>query len=269
MRYREQIFERSRGFCETITRMLWIYLSPHLDDVAFSCGGLLWEQAQQGESVQVWTLFAGDPTTGAASDIIHELHARWGLGRDVMEARRAEDRLACARLGVSPRHFELADCIYRLGMKSDQPLYPTREALFGQVHAEEQELIAALSEVITREIPPEAVIVCPLALGNHVDHQITRQALERAGRARWFYADYPYVRENAAALDSLEKAGWTPLVFPTRAEGLEAWVEAATAYASQISSFWRDAADLGAQLSAYYQQMGGIRLWRNKTEQPF
>ena len=36
----------------------WIYLSPHLDDAVYSCGGMLWEQVQRGVQAEVWTIFA-------------------------------------------------------------------------------------------------------------------------------------------------------------------------------------------------------------------
>ncbi len=39
----------------------WIFLSPHLDDVALSCGGLVLDLAQQGFVVDNWTLMGGYP----------------------------------------------------------------------------------------------------------------------------------------------------------------------------------------------------------------
>ncbi len=37
-----------------------IYLSPHLDDVALSCGGRIVKQRSKGENVLVVTVFTGD-----------------------------------------------------------------------------------------------------------------------------------------------------------------------------------------------------------------
>jgi len=53
--------------------MNWIYISPHLDDVAFSSGGLVWEQSNAGEQVGIWTIFAGDPPVGPLSDFAEKL----------------------------------------------------------------------------------------------------------------------------------------------------------------------------------------------------
>jgi len=69
--------------------MNWIYLSPHLDDVALSVGGLLWEQSQAGEQVAVWTICAGDPPPGDFAAFAQTLHARWGIGIEAAAARRA------------------------------------------------------------------------------------------------------------------------------------------------------------------------------------
>ena len=39
--------------------MRWVYLSPHLDDAVFSAGGLIYEQAQGGLPVEIWTYNLG------------------------------------------------------------------------------------------------------------------------------------------------------------------------------------------------------------------
>lgn len=93
--------------------MHWIYLSPHLDDVALSCGGLVWEQSQAGEQVEVWTVCAGDPPPGPLSPFAEELHRRWKTGPEAAQPRREEDKRSLEFLGASPRHFPLPDCIYR------------------------------------------------------------------------------------------------------------------------------------------------------------
>jgi len=69
----------------------WIYLSPHLDDAALSCGGLLWEQSQAGDEVAVWSICAGDPPPGRLSPFARSLQARWGTGsRSAAERRLGE-----------------------------------------------------------------------------------------------------------------------------------------------------------------------------------
>ena len=80
--------------------MTWIYLSPHLDDAAFSCGGLIWEQVKAGETVEVWTICAGEPPEGELPPFARSLHDRWGTGGQTVARRRAEDQAACEVLGA-------------------------------------------------------------------------------------------------------------------------------------------------------------------------
>ena len=108
------------------------------------------------------------------------------------------------------------------------------------------------------KISPGANIVCPLTLGNHVDHRLTRSAAERLGIPLWFYADYPYLLE-ADHLKALEKFhSMTMIISP---EGLRAWQESIAAHGSQISTFWQNLEEMRAAIQAYSQRMGGVKLF--------
>jgi LmbE family N-acetylglucosaminyl deacetylase len=245
--------------------MHWIYLSPHLDDIALSCGGLLWEQAQVGEPVSVWTICAGDPPEGPLSAFAEELHDRWETGREATQARRQEDILACQRLGALYRHFSIPDCIYRQGAGSPGQLYTSERAIFGPLHPYEAALVETLSEEITRRLPAQAELVVPLAIGGHVDHRLTRAAAERlaqSGRRLWYYADYPYALSNLEALENLSRAGWLDSPFSVSPAGLAAWQEGVAAHSSQISTFWPNLQTMKGALQAYCQQNKGVHLWR-------
>jgi hypothetical protein len=109
---------------------------------------------------------------------------------------------------------------------------------------------------------PGVMIVCPLALGGHVDHQLTRAAAERLGCPLWYYADYPYVLKEAEELDRLQQSGWEAVQFPISPEGLSAWEAAVAAHASQISTFWAGVDEMRAELRTYAHSQTGLRLWR-------
>ena len=70
--------------------MRWIYLSPHLDDIVLSCGGMVWQQVQAGDVVEIWTIFSGDAPPGPLAGFAQELHARWQTGPEASAVRRAE-----------------------------------------------------------------------------------------------------------------------------------------------------------------------------------
>ena len=95
--------------------MRWIIISPHFDDAVLSCGGLIWESARRGRTVEIWTIFAGYPSPGPLSELAARIHAQWGTGdaRQTVDLRRAEDRAAAALVGATARHFSNPDCIYR------------------------------------------------------------------------------------------------------------------------------------------------------------
>ena len=161
--------------------MNWIFLSPHFDDIALSCGGLVWELAQAGEPVSIWTVCAGDPPRRKLSAFAQAIHERWETGTGAVEQRRAEDRVSCAAMHASHRYINNPDCIYRPRNKAIPHYYPSGADLFGKVHpAERKNLVRRLSRIFQKEIHPSSQIVCPLTLGNHVDHQITRKAAEQA-----------------------------------------------------------------------------------------
>jgi LmbE family N-acetylglucosaminyl deacetylase len=243
--------------------MDWIYLSPHFDDIALSCGGLVWEQVQAGNRVGIWTICAGKPPPGPLSPFAELLHARWETGPAATAQRQAEDSLSCQRLGADFRRFSVPDCIYRRSEeKSGEHLYTSDQALNGPLHPGEVPLVERLQAELEKLIPPQATVVCPLTLGKHVDHQLTRAAAEKLNRPLLYYADFPYVLAHADELSLLLQQGWKATTYPISEPGLAAWQDSIQAHASQISTFWLDIAAMRTVIQAYCEQNNGIRLWQ-------
>ncbi len=245
--------------------MAWIYLSPHLDDVALSCGGLVWEQAQSGEEVSIWTICAGEPPVGALSPFATQLHARWEAGSNAPARRKIEDGNSCRRLGANYRHFSIPDCIYRRNPLTGEFMYASEASLNGPLHPGDVKLAQDIRLKLRKRLPGNANLVCPLALGAHVDHQLTRSAAKRPGSALWFYADFPYVQRYKYQLDQLKVDGWDSQLFPVSQAGLLAWQDAIAAHASQISTFWSSELEMRKAVAAYLFENGGLRLWRPRA----
>ncbi|NPV56955.1 MAG: PIG-L family deacetylase [Anaerolineae bacterium] len=242
--------------------MQWIFLSPHLDDAALSCGGLIWRLTRRGDPVEIWTIFAGDPPPGAQlSTLASALHKRWSAGNNPVPARRQEDLCACRRLGAQPRHFNLPDCIYRSHPLDGGPRITSDEDLFGGNPLLERRLLADLRAMLAAELPVGARVVCPVTIGGHIDHRLTRLAAEGLGMHLWYYPDYPYAAMPRTQGLPWHEAGWQPYYLSASKESLAAWGDAVACYTSQISSFWKDAADMRTAL-ADYRRSGGGRLWR-------
>jgi LmbE family N-acetylglucosaminyl deacetylase len=248
--------------------MRWIYLSPHLDDAVFSCGGLIWEQTRRGDRVEVWTLFAGSPRLTAFSPFADSLHARWRTGLHAPTLRQEEDRQACAILGAQPRYFDYLDCIYRTIPDTGGWVINRLDDLFAPIHPAETHLLDGWIELAVRSIPDQAALVSPRSLGGHRDHRLTTHAAVHLASIRtdlhhYSYADVPYVLNTSPAEDpetivtaigegeNLEPAPWS-----ISERGLAAWQAAAGAYRSQISSFWPDAEAMAAGLRRYWA-LGG------------
>ena len=144
-------------------------------------------------------------------------------------------------------------------------MYTSEEALKGPLQPGDRQVIQTLLEALKRFVQPDDCIICPLGLGRHVDHRLTRRAAERLGWRLWYYADYPYVLQDKRRLKHMEQAGWMKQVFPITQEGLAAWQDAIAEHSSQISTFWESELEMRQAVSDYLQMNGGIRLWRKPS----
>ena len=238
----------------------FLYLSPHLDDVALSCGGQIYQHTQAGRRVLIVTVTAGEPALDPAGEIsayARSLHDRWDLLADAVAGRRAEDADACALLGADFLHLDVADCIYRLHPETGQSFYVSDADLFGPVHPAEAELVERVAGRFG-ELPGAGQVVVPLGVGNHVDHQITRLAAERVWGEQGliYYEDFPYAQEPGAVEKVVggQTGRWRSQDHPLTPEAMEAKIQSILAFRSQISTFWTDETDLRGQVGGWAEK---------------
>jgi LmbE family N-acetylglucosaminyl deacetylase len=115
-------------------------------------------------------------------------------------------------------------------------------------------------------LPHAGQVYSPLGVGNHVDHQLTRRAADRAFSSALYYEEYPYVAAPGAldrVLPPDERAEWEALVTVLGEPAMAAKIEAITAYDSQLSSFFLDDADLDRRVRAI-----GKRGWTEAGQPP-
>ncbi len=236
--------------------MRWIYLSPHLDDIVLSCGGMVWEQVQRGAQVDIWTIFSGDAPPGDLAPFAQELHERWGTGREASAVRRAEDAAACQSLGAQHHHLNYPDCVYRY-LPEGSPLIADNEALFKTPLDVQQALVDEIAQVLAVNLPRRARLACPLSIGGHIDHRIVRAAAEKLGRRLYFFADYPYLVTHRVNLRAWVLPGWRRLRQPVSTDGLAGWQAAVGYHQSQISTFWGGQDEMRRDIEAYWQGGGG------------
>src|SRR5579885_1850473 len=107
-----------------------IYLQPHFDDAALSCGGAIALQTGTGQKVLIVTVFGGAPAEGTRlSPFAVQLQERTGLGADGAEAvrrRREEDSAAAAILGADTLWLDFPEAIYR----GTPAIYTSEDAVF-------------------------------------------------------------------------------------------------------------------------------------------
>lgn len=219
---------------------------------------------QRGDYVEIWTICGGEADLDQTSPFASQLHQRWGTEEDPVRVRRDEDRDAARLLGVRRRSFPIPDCIYRHS-ETGEFYYPTEESLFGELDQREKGLMDWLASEITRLIPSDAQLVSPFGVGNHVDHQLTRQAAQAAWSRLWYYADVPYILREP---DWRQKwlTGFQPAMrMLLSAKALQHWGDAMMAYRSQISTFWNDETSLRNDLEKLTLQGEGGILWRREV----
>jgi len=241
-----------------------IYLSPHADDVALSCGGQIFDQTRRGAAALVVTFFAATPPPIPFSDFAQGQHAKWQTQEDAMAARRAEDRAAYAIVGAEPLYLDYLDCIYRLHPQTGAPMYASEEGIFGEVDPAEAEWHVALAgriAAIAGPPRPDLTLYAPLTVGHHVDHQLIWRAahvLVARGYRLTFYEDHPYAMRPGmldAALAS--QPALQPELVHISDAAMDARVAAIACYRSQIKTLFGDLATMEAGVRAYCQALAG------------
>jgi LmbE family N-acetylglucosaminyl deacetylase len=234
-----------------------------------------------GNSLVVATVFGGKPDYAHLSVFAQEIHGRPLAGVDPIETRWAENRKALEMLGAIDRTGDYLDCIYREDTARGAWLYTSEASLFGPVSTVERGLPYELAQALAAGAPPpeECRIYAPLAVGNHVDHQLVRKAaflMHQQGFQVCFYEDYPYVVRDANALSAAlalpRRMRWTAELIPLSDDHIQRKVDAISAYRSQIGVLFGvqdqgGPADVGPAVRSFAQQVAGIpkrqaeRLW--------
>jgi LmbE family N-acetylglucosaminyl deacetylase len=223
-----------------------VFVSPHLDDAALSCGASIWSLGRAGCTCEVVTLFAGE-TTGPVSSFARRFNAVCSLTIEGTNQRRCEDREAMAALAAEMDHWPTLDAIYRTD-DNGRPLYPSRSALFRALQPDDDALVERLAgePYVASAVARADALVVPLAIGGHVDHVIARRCIEmfmcaHPCRAQLiFYEDLPYAcRATRRQREARVPLGFSPVVARLSAEAFDAKARAILCYRSQAGMLRR------------------------------
>jgi len=248
-----------------LARYTRVYLSPHLDDAALSCGGTI---AASPDRALVITLCTAPPSETTFNAVAVEFHAEWGLAPDeVLHVRRAEDAEAMTILGVDYVYADWLDAIYRM-----PEAYHSRATLYRHPTPDDP-LLPQVRDLLALLIAhaPQATIYVPLGVGHHVDHLAVFESAVACPPDRLaFYEDINYALAPGAVEQRLAEIGQT-LVAENLAFGassLQKKIAAIAAYRSQMEALFGGTAAMEAAIAAYHatlaQERDGYaeRIWR-------
>ena len=222
--------------------MKTIYLSPHLDDAVLSCGGLIYDQVNAGMDVEVFTFMCAIPRETSS---------------EKYTIRMKEDKEALKILGAKPIHYCFLDGLDRKDFEGNK-LYST---VFSTVHPEDRTSLA-ITHLLKMQLESDDILMCPLAVGSHVDHVIIRKAGEDLGISLTYFVDFPYVEYLPDALDPAV-LGLTETTADITSEGLSHWIDAMRKYVSQ--DLYPTPEITAQKIKEYWAKNKGVSLWRKET----
>jgi LmbE family N-acetylglucosaminyl deacetylase len=261
-----------------------IVLSPHLDDAALSCGGLL-AGMPAGLPRTVITICCGNPVPRAPEPPPDAPAKAAGRARNrkgfaTPEERRAEDRAAMASVGADCLQLGFADAVYRRSAVTGALIYERPRQKWVGPGVDDAPYMEELFLILRRLCVNvgRVLLISPLGIGHHVDHVITAQvALRLSSRVfrLLFYEDFPYVvdlqkgdgvgdPQTAMARLGVEPAArlWLPIDAERKARLIEHYV-------TQVPVLFGETARVREVIARRTHQGGPAELyWRVRRPEP-
>ena len=226
-----------------------LFISPHLDDVAFSCGGTLLRLVDAGWDTTLLTVFTRSVPNPSGFALRCQTDKGLGPEVDYLALRRDEDREFARIASVGEvLHWPYPEAPHRG--------YESAPELFGTWRSEDDpwQPIAADLSALVHHLQPD-VVFAPQGLGNHIDHrQVIKAAMEAglAPTAVW-YRDTPYaLREPSAAPSPLLPDGLSEYAVAVD-DVLNRKIAGCIAYASQIGFQFGGPEEVRRKLMAFHQ----------------
>jgi LmbE family N-acetylglucosaminyl deacetylase len=284
-----------------------LFISPHLDDAVFSCGGYAYRLALAGAKVVIVTVITADDSDERLPSWLAKRYTRqWNLDKNPFAARCQEDEAAARVLHVETMHLGFLDAIYRRGADG-QPLY-AQAVTHSPVHAYDWEVFEpavkeTLGNLKNQYNSQRVIMICPLGVGGHLDHQIVRHAVEGISEPKdtMYYEDFPYSiqandLENASAAEAPRTRNLHPEMIKLSPGEADARQRAMACYTSQIPGCFPSKMDrlieilrarlpfvgtrlkyspnlsaslerMNSRMRAYIARVGGERYWLHANEQ--
>ena len=167
-----------------------IFLSPHLDDAVFSCGGLIAKASSLGCPVEVITFY----TKQVNADTLPPRQQKMAAKFAIYEQRKKEDSAALNFLEATPIWIDYTERFFRSPWLTNVlHTFRTPEEASLDEYANVGSIKQYLNELCDKY--PEAHLFAPIGIGNHYDHvelflaSITTAVEKRALDRFTFYED--------------------------------------------------------------------------------
>ncbi len=185
------------------------FVSPHLDDAALSCGGLLCHLADKTDVtvVSVFTKVTQSPYTLSARQFLKQ--CKNPDAENLFEERKKEDVEALNSIGVKTTHLGFVDASWRKkeglhGLRKAIAdvfpefghVYPTYRwnVISGVISKYDNSLMDSIKKSLESLISSHQkfVVFCPLGIGNHVDHVVVNKCCQEVFDDIIYWSDFPY-----------------------------------------------------------------------------
>jgi glycosyltransferase involved in cell wall biosynthesis/LmbE family N-acetylglucosaminyl deacetylase len=181
------------------------FISPHLDDAAFSAGGLISHLCKKKVPVKViniFTKFGNKPHTLSAKAYVKK--CGYKNADDLYQQRVLEDKTVLGKYGIKPINLGFKDALWRKNGKKQKGfsrlipelvhVYPTYRfhIIKGLISKHDSALVSKIRNSLQSIIQKKALVFCPIGIGNHVDHLITKKVCQSLKRKLIFWSDFPY-----------------------------------------------------------------------------
>lgn len=166
----------------SLRQMRVLVLAPHFDDAPLSLGQAFLDGELRGHRISVGVLFSRSNWTR----FMHPTRKRWPI---VTAIRLAEETVTALRFRYRFRLGGVEEAILRTGDSNPERLL-TRVDTFS-----DYSVVDELISTISTWAESADVVIAPLSVGNHLDHQLTTEAARRvseSGVQVAYYEDRPY-----------------------------------------------------------------------------
>lgn len=198
---------------EIVNKRLHCYfISPHLDDAALSAGGLITYLAKKTK-VTVITVFTRANNHSSLSAKAYLKQCKYNNSLLLYRDRRKEDRKAYNSIDVPIHHLGYTEALWRTKSSNSltkllSKIIPEINCLYpiyrlhitsGKINKKDIISVVQIAERLKKIIgnsQKNVAIFTSLGIGNHVDHLITRSAVEYLWKPV-YWLDQPYCNTYA------------------------------------------------------------------------